>query len=138
MNGIYSLPWRPDRWALLLGVALAGAMLFFIDPAQHAIYPFCPLHRFTGLRCAGCGTLRALHQLGHGHLLEALRLNPLTVVALPLLLGWLIRELMTTPARQRFSTTNIPARWLWVIVGVLVGYTVLRNLPFAPSTWLAP
>ena len=39
----------------------------------------------TGLLCPGCGTLRGLHQLLHGHLAAAFRLNPVMVLSLPLL-----------------------------------------------------
>ncbi|MEW5722540.1 MAG: DUF2752 domain-containing protein, partial [Thermodesulfobacteriota bacterium] len=54
-----------------LGAAgLAGATwLYLVNPAVSALYPPCPFHALTGLYCPGCGTLRGLNQLLHGHLL---------------------------------------------------------------------
>ena len=122
---------------LLLGVAFGGTILFLFDPAAHAFYPFCPLHRFTGLQCAGCGTLRALHQLSHGYVVEALHLNALTVLALPFLLWWLSRQLIDNLTNRKFSTTELPVWSIWTIFAILMAFTVIRNLPFEPFTWLA-
>src|SRR5260221_9010819 len=79
---------RTLRWHgfLLVGIiALAAGVLFFFDPAEHAFYPVCFFHRTTGLLCPGCGSLRAVHQLSHGHLAAAFRVKPLLVVCLPFL-----------------------------------------------------
>ena len=54
--------------------AVAGlTVLFYANPAADSRFPACPLHYFTGLHCPGCGTLRAIHCLVHGHLLAALQ-----------------------------------------------------------------
>src|SRR5512135_2794851 len=85
------LPVRWNRQSFLLGLSLfavvamsAAAVLFCFDPAQFAFYPFCWFHRTTGLLCPGCGALRGLHQLLHGHIAAAFRLNPLLVLGLPI------------------------------------------------------
>src|SRR5690348_5182324 len=64
-------------------VALALAALYRFDPSRYPIYPRCLFHELTGLHCPGCGATRALHRLLHGRLIEALRLNPLLILALP-------------------------------------------------------
>ena len=91
-----SFPSPAGRKLLLAGLtaALAAetAVLFFFDPARYAIYPVCPWHALTGWDCPGCGTLRALHQLTHGNLAAAWRLNPLTVALLPVGLWIGLRE----------------------------------------------
>lgn len=101
--------------------ALAGlAALYSLDPATSAIYPVCALHRLTGLQCPGCGGLRAMHQLLHGHFGAAWNLNPLIFFLWPagLWLGWRVHR----GARLR------PIHG-WVAGGVLVLFGVLRNLP---------
>ena len=50
------------------------------------------MYQLTGLACPGCGSLRALHQLTHGHFGEALRLNPMLVMALPFLFWIVLRK----------------------------------------------
>jgi hypothetical protein len=39
----------------------------------------CPTYKFIGLQCPGCGLTRAGSALLHGHLVEALRFNPLAI-----------------------------------------------------------
>ncbi|MGO8690720.1 MAG: DUF2752 domain-containing protein [Thermoguttaceae bacterium] len=123
---------RPHRRRLLVlavGVAaLAGAaLLYVVDPAKPGVFPPCPFHALTGLHCPGCGSLRATHQLLHGHLAAALRMNPLFVVSLPLLgLLWLF------PRWQRKAWVG------WLVLAVVVVYWIARNLPFWPLVLLAP
>src|SRR5512138_2851634 len=65
-------------------VIAGGAILFFFNPAHSSFYPFCLFYKTTGLLCPGCGGLRATHQLLHGHVPEALHLNALFVLGIPL------------------------------------------------------
>jgi Protein of unknown function (DUF2752) len=129
---------RPVVWFLVLAVLIAGAaVLYFFNPAQFGFYPFCFFYKTTGLLCPGCGTLRAMHQLLHGHIGTAFRFNALIVSSLPLAAGVCIRA-----ARERAS--NKPAlawirpAWLWLGLVVLVAFAILRNLPGASRYWLAP
>ncbi len=56
-------------------------MIGWLDPA---VYPFpqCPFNSLTGYQCPGCGSQRAIHQLFHGHILSAIRLNALLLPGL--------------------------------------------------------
>ena len=65
--------------------AIATAAVFAIDPERVSIFPPCPLHRYTGLWCPGCGTTRALHQLLHGNVAAAFWFNPLAISLLPVI-----------------------------------------------------
>jgi hypothetical protein len=68
---------------MVIGGAVAGAaaLIFFWDPAVTSFYPSCPLRALTGLLCPLCGGLRAAHALLHGHVLEAVALNPFLFAA---------------------------------------------------------
>lgn len=73
---------------ILVGIAL-GILLFRYNPSEHALFPKCPFYSLSGLKCPGCGSLRAAHQLLHGRIGEAFRLNAALVISLPyLLLGF--------------------------------------------------
>src|ERR1700730_11233149 len=61
----------------------SGVVLFCFNPSEYRFYPVCLFHSYTGLLCPGCGSLRALHQLVHGHVIAALRFNILLISALP-------------------------------------------------------
>ncbi len=119
---------------LLAGLALAAALvtLFVFNPATNGFYPRCMFHTFTGLDCPGCGGLRATHQLLHGNLAEAFRLNPLIVCLLPVALLFAFRTVVT---RWR-NTPRAPrgAFALWSLAAVVVAFGVLRNLPW--RSWL--
>ena len=43
--------------------------------------PFCIFRRLTGVPCWGCGTVSVMQLLMHGKVIDALMLNPLSVVA---------------------------------------------------------
>lgn len=113
--------------ALTFLVATGLLVLYFFNPARHGFYPFCVFYKTTGLLCPGCGSLRAIHQLLHGNLVEALRLNAFFVLALPFA-GWvgfrLIREAAGWPA----APLNISTRWVWFAFVLLLLFTVGRNL----------
>lgn len=113
-------------------------MLFFFDPTEHLFYPKCALYTATGISCPGCGSLRALHQLTHGHLLEALRLNPGLILALGLGtvdLGRLLRQRSNgAPFRSLFTDAWI----VWPLVAFVLLYSLLRNLPFESLAWFTP
>ena len=116
-------------------LACAGAILFFFKPGQYWFYPVCHFHSLTGLHCPGCGSSRALHELLHGNFIEAIRLNALLLFCLAGSM-WLAGRYVLARWRSQRAPVAVPARWLWMLLGLVVIFTVLRNLPgFA---WLAP
>ncbi|HUJ44151.1 MAG TPA: DUF2752 domain-containing protein [Opitutaceae bacterium] len=124
-------PIRRAIWsALVLGGALvSGGFLYAFNPADHALYPACWLYATTGLKCPGCGGLRATHELLHGHLTAAWALNPLAVLLLPLW-AWLGLHAGLTLLRGRGlpHATPRPAV-MWLAAAALVAFGILRNLP---------
>lgn len=135
------IPSSVRRWLPLAaaGGLAAGATVVLrrLDPhASGTPLPSCPLHALTGIYCPGCGSTRCLHALVHLDLAGALAMNPLLVISLPLLALMLlngagVRLRRLDPLMRALAR---PGLWLWV----LVGYAVLRNLPWAPFSALAP
>ena len=106
-----------------------GATLFAVDPNEPGHYPTCPFLATTGLYCPGCGALRGIHDLLHGDVAGALARNPMTVIAVPyLVLAWFIWVLRTAgqPAPR---STSLPPWTIWLLLGVVIAFGVLRNLP---------
>jgi hypothetical protein len=96
----------------------------------------CAFHELTGLYCPGCGGTRAMHALVHFDLPGALTMNALPFVAAPLLGVLYLRVTGLLPPGLERATRFTANPWFW---GVLVGgFTVLRNLPWAPFAALAP
>jgi Protein of unknown function (DUF2752) len=106
-------------------VAYVGA----VDPNQHGHYPTCPFLYLTGLYCPGCGALRMIHALAHGHFGEAFGRNALLFCALPFLavifVRWTLRQ-----ARGRPRIITADPRLLWALFAVIITFWVLRNIPY--------
>ena len=122
---------------LALGLAglAAVAWLALTDPYRPGGHLACPLLALTGLYCAGCGAQRAVHDLAHLDLGAAWGANPLVVLGAPVVAVAWARWL-----RQRWAgRASGPPRagWAWALAGVVVVFTVLRNVP-ALTPWLAP
>lgn len=119
-------------------VALGAVLLvaYLATPGKSPWLPPCLFHLATGLHCPGCGATRALHALTHGDWREALRMNLLIVLALPLLAIVFTLELWN-PMRGRRHISHLPAV-TWTLLVIVIAYGILRNLPWWPFTWLAP
>ena len=130
---------RPFRLPLLVisaAVTAALVLLFCCEPRGQFFYPTCLFHSVTGLLCPGCGSLRALHQLLHGHVLAAFRFNALLMVGLPALawygLGGWHRQVAPQP------DTSDRQAFLWLFLGAALLFSILRNLPGPWFAWLRP
>jgi hypothetical protein len=126
-------------WGLALLGLISLAVLYTFDPTQHGFYPACYWKRWTGFNCAGCGCLRSTHHLLHGDIAVAFRHNPLWVAFLPIASLWVLwmgwRSLRAAPPQPPIIRPRFP--WLGWGAGILVLYTILRNIP-ALSPWLSP
>ena len=124
----------------LVGLAAATAAvlttLYAVDPNQPGHYPTCPFLALTGWYCPGCGALRAVHDLLHLDLAGALARNPLTVLAVPYLVLAAVTWALRLTGRPAPRSTALPAWVLWTLLGVVLLFGVLRNLP--GWTWLSP
>jgi len=136
-------PWlrARSRYATLAAVTALGAGAFVvlrrIDPnVAGSPLPPCPLHALTGLYCPGCGSTRCLHALTQFDLPGAMAMNPLLVVSLLPLAVLVLHGAGLLPQRLLGLRNVLAAPGLWLIL--LVGYGVLRNLPWYPFTLLAP
>ncbi len=130
---------RGWKLPLLGGLAVVGVgSLFLINPSTTPIFPPCPFYAITGLYCPICGLTRALHQLLHGNLLNALHFNALLVVSLPLIAWflWPYAFSLLTGKSRRIRTLS-PA-WQVAVLLVLLVYGVIRNIPAYPFNLLAP
>jgi len=133
-------PSRPVRWwsAAVLAGAVGAAVLFWFDPVRYPFYPRCLFHTTTGLHCPGCGALRGVHEFLHGHWLTAVRSNALVFGLLPLVFAGGLWRRWRQPAELGRDPFRLSAASGWWLLGVLVGFAVLRNIPVHPFTLLAP
>ena len=77
-------------------------LVFFLVPTSWLVErrSICLIYHVFGVRCPGCGMVRALSSAAHGDFRRAVRYNPLVVVVLPLLCYvWLRSLLINNPQR---------------------------------------
>jgi hypothetical protein len=110
------------------GAAVAALGLVLVDPHRPGSWGVCPLYALTGVYCAGCGGLRATHDLLVGDLAGAWAMNPLWVLLVPVLLGLWLRWLVRTLRSGRRAAA--PPAWVALAAAaVVVLYSVARNVP---------
>jgi len=131
-----------DKYLLLVLIPALAAFFYIYNPAE-SIYQHlflkCFFHRATGLYCPGCSGQRPVHQLLHGHIVQAADYNLLLVAALPFLLwnaGLYIRNRFSAH-RHSFTYLYHPLTTRVLLITLLL-FWVLRNVPFYPFSWLAP
>ena len=134
----YRIAPRVAYIALAVLGSLGVVMLYTFDPRNPGTYPICPFLGLTGYHCPGCGTLRALHQLLHGNVIGALGYNPLTVLSLPFIAYSYAAGAMRACRVPVLPRVFIPPGWIWALLIGIVAFWVLRNVPVAPLTILAP
>lgn len=116
-------------WLIL---AFAVVYLLIFEPGKTGFFPICPFRALTGLTCPGCGSTRALHQLLHGHFLEAFMLNPLLLIGIPFLLFALFRY-SAHSVRGTIPRKNIlPASLIYAMFFIIVSFWIFRNTYLYP------
>lgn len=116
-------------WSLLL----AGATyLFVFEPGKSGFFPRCIFRSLTGFTCPGCGITRALHEVLHGHFINAFTLNPLFVLFSPLLLFALLRYTVIVMRGGVPRQNVVPAVYLYGLFFVILSFWIFRNTPYYP------
>lgn len=106
------------------------------DPHIPGSLGICPSLLIFGVYCPGCGSLRALYDLTHGGVLEAMGHNMLMLSALIFLIGWSIVKLRGSPIQlngpRQVQSVRSPLIWSIPLLVVIIGFALLRNLPESP------
>ncbi len=132
---------RPGRLGVAVVAALVAAacvVLYAVPPGRGGFYPPCPFHALTGCHCPGCGTLRALHALLGGRLADALGHNALAVLSLPGLAWALLSRVRRAWWGRPLPMPLASAGWAWLLLGLVLAFWLLRNIPVWPCSLLAP
>jgi hypothetical protein len=123
---------------LLIGFTALAVFFFLLDPARHEIFPRCIFNSLTGYYCPGCGSQRAIHSLLHLDFAGVVSYNFMFIPALLLIfyhyLHPVFNRLFGWKLPNVFYFRNTPL----VILGVILLFWILRNIPYYPFSVLAP
>lgn len=129
---------KTANW-IYFGVAVVLIGIYFtFDPTQNHLFPSCPFHSLTGLYCPGCGSQRAFHSLLHLDIQKAFSFNAL-FVPIGMIVGyhWFVQfynRITSRDMRNFIYDTKFPL----VILGIVLLFWILRNIPIEPFSSLAP
>ena len=142
LERIATAVWTKPAWlaplAILGCVAAAFTYVLANDPTDQARDPLgpCAFKLVTGLDCPGCGGTRMVWYLLHGNLGEAARHHVVALIAVP----FVVYAYVAWAAKRLFNV-KIPTRRISGVViggyfGAWLAFSVLRNLPWEPFSYL--
>ena len=126
---------NPNKILLAVMTMVITAFYFFWNPSEITNLPVCPFKSLTGFFCPGCGGQRSFHQILHGNFIEAFHNNLLIYLFLPFSILKISDELIETTFSRKFLLHN---NGIWIFLGFLISFTILRNLPIYPFNQLIP
>ena len=119
----------------ILGVlSVLAILLYFSFNPENGLFPKCPFNNYVGIYCAGCGTQRAIHDLLHLRITDALSHNFLLLPSVLVILQHIVVKLGIYKGQSLLSYRYAPL----VILILVFLFMVLRNLRFYPFEFLAP
>lgn len=138
MNGKYQFIYcKGFKTIIILIFIIIGVIYFYKYNPAESLYPPCPFYYLTGFYCPGCGSSRAVHNILHGRFLKALDLNPLMVLSIPFVLYLFISEIQI--GKKFIIKRPVFNLGMYIfIIGLIIVYWILRNVPVFPFTILAP
>jgi hypothetical protein len=122
---------------VLAGSAVVSVVAYF-NPVTAGFFPVCPLYAMTGLHCPGCGLTRGFHALFHGDILGALHFNALLPIYFFTFAYFGVSMLLVALRGRGLSFKFLRLELVYGFLALLLIFSVARNLPYYPFTFLAP
>ena len=106
-------------WVLVI---IFLSLYFLFNPSTSNFFPKCPFHTITGLYCPGCGSQRAIHDMMHLNIFEAINHNALMFFTFTFGIG------LYMYSKKKFSGLIHHPKSPFIIFGVIFLFGVLRNI----------
>ena len=110
----------------VIAVVVLVLVYALLDPASLP-FPRCPFFAFTGFKCPGCGSQRALHQLLGLHLGEAFHYNAALIACIPLLAFLITADIFKSRLPRLYNASRHPALG-WTVLAAILAWWLLRNV----------
>jgi hypothetical protein len=123
---------------LSVGLVLLAVLFFFLDPDKHVLFPRCIFYSLTGYYCPGCGSQRAIHSLLHLNFEGVAGYNFLFLPAVLAIAYHYLHPLLNKQFGWKLPNIFYQKNTPWIILGLILLFWLLRNLPGYPFSVLAP
>lgn len=133
---------RTPRWvgpvASLGGIFGAVAYTLAVHPTSlwASTHPTCLMRVLTGFDCPGCGGTRSAWYLIHGDLADAARHHAIFVFAVPFMAYMYVVWMLNTLFGLRLPQLRLSTRSIMLLMAAWGVFSVVRNLPWEPFTFL--
>ena len=126
---------KKPLWLGLGVLSVVAILLYFsFNPERGLLFPKCPFNQYLGIYCSGCGSQRAIHDLLHFRIGDAISHNLLLLPALFVLLHHALVKFGVLKGRSLLDYRYSPL----ILLAIVVLFMFLRNLKMYPFEYLAP
>lgn len=137
-NFLFSTTERIIAAAMLFIFAVGCFVVGFFNPSNAGFFPPCMLLKLTGLACPGCGLTRGFHALFHGDVWTAIDFNAFVPVYALIFLYLSVYGFSIVLRGRGLKYNLLSPAPLLVFLIMSLSFGVLRNIPYAPFTFLYP
>ena len=113
---------KKSKFIVGILVLLLVSLYYFFNPTVSNFFPKCPFHTITGLYCPGCGSQRAIHDLMHLNIFEAINHNALMFFTFTFGIGLYLYS------KKKFYDLIYHPKSPLIIFGIIFLFGVLSNL----------
>ncbi len=113
---------KKNKFIVGILVLLLVSLYYFFNPTVSNFFPKCPFYIMTGLFCPGCGSQRAIHDMMHLNIFEAINHNALMFFKFTFGIGLYLYS------KKKFSDLIYHPKSPLIIFGIIFLFGVLRNL----------
>lgn len=120
------------RRIIIISVAAIAIIAFLLtyllfDPTAYEIFPKCQFLAYTGLKCPGCGSQRAIHALLNGKLCEAMKFNAVFVLSLVIVAIYIYGEFIKIK-HPAFYHAISSRTVIYSLAAIYIAWWILRNI----------
>jgi hypothetical protein len=119
------------KWGIAIILVTILAVLYrTYNPNGNVYFPKCPFREFTGLKCPGCGSQRAVHYLLNFDIFNAIKENVILVLSIPYILTGLVFDSLKKPNENLLKWRKIlfGRKAIFVILSIIIAFWILRNI----------
>lgn len=126
---------KTPLWLGLGVLSVVAILLYFsFNPEKGLLFPKCPFHEYLGIYCSGCGSQRAVHDLLHFRIGDAISHNILLLPAMFVLVHHAGVKFGAIKGRSVLDRRYAPM----ILLAIVLIFMLLRNLKMYPFEYLAP